>query len=188
MRLDITEILLEVGASVPYDVQEPPLVDEDVECTQPIAGRITFTNTGGTLLINGNVATRVVLQCSRCAEYFERPVALTIDEQFELRRSGGPRTPCQVEVIEEDESPAAALLFEGPVFDLTELLRQYLLLDQPTRPLPPQDCDGRCAHCHMRPEEVLHFMLSPGPEGEAPINPAFARLGELLQHKKPRSA
>ena len=57
MRLDISEILREVGKQMPYDIEEPPLVDGDVECVQPIEGRIVFNNTGGLLLVNGKAAT-----------------------------------------------------------------------------------------------------------------------------------
>lgn len=184
MRLDIAEVLREVGAHVPYTLNVPPLVDEDIECTQPIEGVIAFTNTGGTLLVRGTASTSLALPCSRCAEYFEHPVTLPIEEQFELRRTVGPRTAQTVEVIEEDESPIATKLFEGQVFDLSELLRQYIVLDQPTRPLPPQTPDGRCAHCHRRPEEVLQKVIESTEENEEPVNPAFAKLGELLNKKK----
>jgi uncharacterized metal-binding protein YceD (DUF177 family) len=181
VRLDISEILREVGRNQPYDIQEPPLVDEDVECTQAIEGRITFTNTGGTLLVRGKAATAVALPCSRCSEYFEQPVTLQIEEQFELRhQSAGPRSLQTVTVVEEDESPVAGKLFTGHVFDLTEMLRQYIVLDEPTRPLPPMKGE-RCAQCHRRPEEVLP-PAEPEPEmEEAPINPAFAKLSELLK-------
>ena len=46
--------------------------------------------------------------------------------------------------------------------------------------------DGRCAHCHLRPEDVLRYPLQePEPAAEiaasqTPINPAFAKLSELL--------
>jgi uncharacterized metal-binding protein YceD (DUF177 family) len=184
MRLDISEVLREVGASVPYEVEVPPLVDEDIECTQPLTGRITFINTGGTLLVRGNAATRVALPCSRCALYFEQPISLAIDEQFELRRTAsGPRTAQTVEVVEEDESPVAARLFAGQIFDLSELLRQYIMLDQPTQPLPPMKPDGRCAQCHRRPEEVLQNAES-SEVNETPVNPAFAKLGELLKKEE----
>src|SRR5579862_1966388 len=155
MRLDISEILREVGKHLPYDIHEPPLVDEDVECTQPIEGRITFNNTGGILLVQGQANTEVALPCSRCGDYFEQPVALRIDEQFELKHlSAGPRSLQTVTVVEEDVNPIAGKLFDGHVFDLTEMLRQYIVLDEPTRPLPPMQGD-RCAQCHRRPEEVL---------------------------------
>ena len=66
-------------------------------------------------------------------------------------------------MVEEDESPIAGKLFDGHVFDLTEMLRQYILLDEPTQPLPPTCKDGRCAHCHRRPEEVLHVAAQKRP-------------------------
>lgn len=180
MRLDISEILREVGKQLPYDIHEPPMVDEDVECTQPIEGRLLFNNTGGTLLVQGNATTQVALPCSRCGDYFEQPVRLKVDEQFELRhQSAGPRSLQTVTVVEEDESPIAGKLFDGHVFDLSEMLRQYILLDEPTRPLPPMRGD-RCAHCNRRPEEVLPPEL-PDEAPEPAVNPAFAKLGQLLK-------
>jgi uncharacterized metal-binding protein YceD (DUF177 family) len=187
MRLDISEILREVGKNLPYDIHEAALVDEHTECTKPIEGRINFNNTGGTLLVTGKATTAVALPCSRCSEYFERPVTLNIEESFELRHSGtGPRNAQNVEVLEEDESPIAGKLFDGHIFDLTEMLRQYILLDEPTRPLPPTQQDGKCAHCHRRPEDVLRIETETPVEAAAdtaeqtPINPAFAKLRELL--------
>ena len=185
MRLDITEILREVGKNLPYDIHEPMLVDEHAECTRPIEGRITFNNTGGLLLVTGKAETAVALACSRCSEYFEHLVDLQIEESFELRHSGvGPRNAQNVEVVEEDESPIAGKLFDGHVFDLTEMLRQYILLEEPTQPLPPLLQDGHCAHCHRLPEEVLHVSMAdeatPDLTEQTPINPAFAKLSQLL--------
>ncbi len=182
MRLDISEVLREVGKQMPYDIHEPPLVDEDVECTQPIEGRILFNNTGGTLLIRGKAATAVALPCSRCDQYFEWPVNLQIEEQFELRHVSGPRSLQTTTIVEEDENPIAGKLFDGFVFDLTELLRQYILLAEPTQPLPPLQPDGRCSQCRRRPEEVLGTLAE---EEDAPINPAFAQLGQLLNKQEP---
>jgi len=185
MRLDISDVLREVGKILPYDIHEPPLVDEDVECTKPIEGNVTFNNTGGTLLVRGAASTQVALACSRCAQYFERPVKFNVEEQFELRHeSAGPRTLRTVTVVDEDESPIAGRFFDGNIFDLTEMLRQYILLDQPTQPLPPALDDGRCAHCLRKPEEVLS-QLAESPDGEkTDVNPAFAKLHQLLEPKQ----
>jgi uncharacterized metal-binding protein YceD (DUF177 family) len=185
MRLDISEVLREVGKFLPYDIHEPPLVDEDVECTQPIEGQITFNNTGGLLLVRGQAQTQVALPCSRCNLYFERPIVLQIEEQFELRHlAAGPRTLQTVTVVDEDESPIAGKIIEGHVFDLTEMLRQYILLEEPTKPLPPLTGDGRCAHCLRRPEEVLQAAADLTETEEAPINPAFAKLDTLLKQQR----
>jgi uncharacterized protein len=178
MRLDLTEILQESGKHVDYPVNEPPMVDEDVECLRPVVGRLTFNNTGGTLLISGKVETHIALPCSRCAEYFEYPIALKVDEAFELRHSPGVRAGQTPTVVEEDENPDAGKLFDGSIFDLSELLRQSIMVEQPTQPLPPTDGEGKCAHCHRRPEEVMQEF---GANDTVPLNPAFARLGELLK-------
>jgi len=187
MRLDSTELLADVGKQVPYDIEEPPLVDEDVECTRPIRGRAVFTNAGGTLLIRGNAETTVALPCSRCGQYFENACTFKVEEQFELKHLTGPRTLATVAVVEEDESPVAGKLFDGPVFDLTEMLRQYILVEEPTRPIPPDLPDGRCSHCNRPPEEVLSVLTAAettADPAEAPINPAFAKLGQLLKEER----
>jgi uncharacterized metal-binding protein YceD (DUF177 family) len=184
MRLDITDVLREVGKHLDYSLEEPPMVDEDVECTQPITGKIEFTNTGGTLLIRGKAETGIALPCSRCGIYFERITRLKIDESFELKHtSTGPRYLQTVTVIEEDESPIANKLFEGHVFNLSELLRQYILLDQPTQPLPVLDKAGKCVQCHKTPAQVLADAGLTDPE--APINPAFSKLNELIAKNPP---
>lgn len=181
MRLDISDVLSEIGRQLPYEVHEPPLVDEDVECTAPVEGNITFTNSGGTLLIRGCVATRVALSCSRCCRYFEGPLSMQVDEQFELRRvSAGPRTLQTVTTVEEDVSPIAGKLIDGQTLDLTEMLRQYILLEEPTQPLPSLGGDGRCEQCHRTPEEVLAD-AGTEPADAMPVNPAFAELGKLLE-------
>lgn len=179
MRLDLTEILQESGKHVDYPVNEPPMVDEDVECLRPVVGRLTFNNTGGTLLVSGKVDTEIALPCSRCGEYFEQPMNLRVEEAFELQHTGGARAGQIPVVIEEDENPDAGKLFDGAIFDLSELLRQSIMVEQPTQPLPPTDSEGRCAHCHRRPEEVLQDYGAAA--DNAPLNPALARLGELLK-------
>jgi uncharacterized protein len=161
-----------------YQVDEPPIVDEDLECVTPIQGKIVFSNTGSVLLIDGSVETTVVLLCGRCLAYYREPVNLAISEQFEMEtKPGGPRgRPVNV-VIEEDESPIAGKLFDGNLFDLTEMLRQGIMLSLPTRPLHDEACKGLCALCGKD--------LNAGPcDCQADTsNLALSKLGALLQEK-----
>src|SRR2546429_10429 len=104
MKLDLSEILANVGMRYAYDVDEPPIVDEDLECTKPIRGKITFANTGNALLADGEVTTRVAVPCSRCLVYFEEPAEAPISEQFVLEfKTAGPRSRQATVVVEEDE-------------------------------------------------------------------------------------
>ncbi len=181
MRLDITEILIEVGKIAKYTVAEPPLVDEDIECIQDVLGELQFTNAGASLLIKGNLKTALALPCSRCPEYYEQGMDMIIEEQFEIKRVGGTlRSQQQISLMEEDENPVAAQLFEGTVFDLTEMIRQYLFLETPTRPMPECDAKERCLHCHKNPAEVLEIYA---PKEQEKINAPFAQLAQLLEEQ-----
>jgi len=176
MKLDLTEILLRVGMRYPYEVSEPPIVDEDVECVAPIDGKLIFTNTGEILLIEGNVETRAVLACSRCLTYFEDTLSVPIEEQFEIgTKLTGPKGRHTEIIIEEDENPDAGKLFEGTLFNLTELLRQGIMLALPSQPLHDVACKGLCASCGTNLNESSCAC------SHKSVNPAFAKLGALLE-------
>ena len=147
MKLDLSEILAHVGMRLATDVDEPPIVDEYLECASPIHGHIAFTNTGNVLLASGAADTAITLACSRCLAYYKEPVHIQLDEQFSLRPTGGGLRRQQMHVVEDDENPDAARLFDGPLFDLTEALRQSITLAVPSQPLHAEDCRGLCPQC-----------------------------------------
>ena len=155
MKLDISEIMTHVGMRFPYEIDEPPMVDEDIECAEPVKGKIIFTNTGNALIIEGKFSTEVVVACCRCLDYYQEPISVLIEEQFEMEsRSVGPRGRYQQVVIEEDENPDSGKLFEGTLFDLSELLRQGITLGLPSQPLHKPDCKGLCPQCGQNRNEI----------------------------------
>ncbi|MGC8667030.1 MAG: YceD family protein [Chthonomonadales bacterium] len=176
MKLDLSEIIARVGMHYAYQVDEPALVDEDLECTSRITGRLNFTNTGGLLLVQGELHTRIALECSRCLVYFEEPIDAPISEQFTLEtRSLGPHSRVSHVVVEEDENPSAGRLFSGNVLDLTELLRQTITVAAPLQPLHDPQCRGLCPVCGQDRNEAECSCES------QEVNPAFAKLQELLK-------
>ena len=179
MKLDLAEILSNVGMRYKYSVAEPPIVDEDLECTQPVNGDIIFTNTGNVLLIAGGVKTKVAVPCSRCLVDYEQPVEGPIDEQFTLETvAHGPRRRRGTITVEEDENPSAGKLFEGHLLDLTELLRQCITLQIPSQPLHDEVCKGLCPTCG---KDLNEGPCVCAPE---PVNPALAQLAHLLEKNK----
>lgn len=178
MKLDLSEILVHLGMRYPYVVDESPIVDEDLECSAPMTGEIVFTNTGSVLLLEGAIETRVTLPCSRCLVYFEEPIRLPVSEQFLIEtRPAGPRGRPTNVIMEEDENPDAAHLFDGPLFDLTELLRQGIMLALPTQPLHDEACKGLCAVCGQNLNDGV-CRCKP-----ANVNPALVNLAALLKDK-----
>lgn len=72
----------------------------------------------------------LTLVCDRCLEEFELPVSLRASEEF-------------AEHATEDQWPIER---DGKI-DLTEPIRQLLILEQPTQPLCSPDCPGLCTIC-----------------------------------------
>lgn len=177
MKLDLSEILTHPGMRYPYHVEEPPLVDEDIECADAVRGDLIFSNTGNVLMVKGELATRVVLSCSRCLVYYEEPLSMEVAEHFPLEvkvpLSRG-RQPV-VTVEEEETSAEAGKLFEGPLLDLTEMIRQHVMLALPSRPLHAPDCLGLCPTCGANLNEgPCQCSPSGGPK-------ALAGLAQLLE-------
>lgn len=178
MRLDLTELLQEPGMAAEYQIHEDHFVDEDLECVSPIEGKVVFTNTGGLLLVRGSAETSAALPCSRCTEYFEMKIGVEISEEFELeeKTSRSSHHPV-VSVLEEDENPISEKLFDGYVFNLTELLRQLIMVEIPLSPMPIEE-NGRCEHCKKTKTEVLgELAIVPN---EHKVHPGFAVLTDLL--------
>ena len=147
MKLDLIEILLNVGRSMAYPVNEPGLrLDEEASTTEYM-GSLRFTNSGGALLVEGRISSRLRMVCSRCLRQFEQSISLSIEEQFAIQIHGNRSTGRSVTVQEEDENPDAGRIFKGDWFNLTEMLRQHSLLEIPIQPLHDENCSGLCPHC-----------------------------------------
>jgi len=88
---------------------------------------------------------------------------------------GGAKGRQVVVVVEDDESPVAEKLFDGSLFNLTELLRQGITLGLPTQPLHSEACKGLCPVCGCNLNNTLCQCDT------KPKNPALAKLAELLE-------
>lgn len=176
MRLDLTEIAQHVGKQMLYEVSEPASSIADVQVTAPIRGHLRFTNTGDLLLVRGSLHTSVELECSRCLRLFEMPLLCEVEEQVELRAiAARPFEHPQVTIVPEDGD---TLFLEGNLLDLTELIRQMLLVSLPIKPLHDAQCRGLCPTCGTDLNEgECSCEQSVG-------HPAFAALAQLLAQMK----
>jgi uncharacterized protein len=145
MKLDLTEIARILGKRYHYVIDEPAIVDDTVVCTEPIRGKIDFSNTGKLIIAAGDFTTAIQLECSRCLVAFSIPVSSAIEEQFEIPSPEGfvdEEEDHDLELEEEVET-----LFVENKLDLTELIRQNLVLAAPIRPLCSEACKGLCPTC-----------------------------------------
>jgi len=148
MKLDLSEVAAHLGKRIKYEVDEPPIVDEEsgLKCVEPIEGSVAFSNTGRTIDVRGKCHTTIELECGRCLRSYRLPVEMAIEEELPLE--GHPWAPEQpdeeIEELPEDEKEP---LFVNNIFDLEEYLRQSILVNVPIKPLCEEACKGLCPHC-----------------------------------------
>lgn len=131
MRIDVAE--LEIGEVRRATFDE--VVDsrtEDVRFDAPVNGDVEVNRTARTVHLRGRVATTVPLVCGRCLEPFRQGIAVVLVEESVV---GG--------------APPAGEGVVGPdlVLDVTEAVRQQLLLALPMVPVCRPDCRGLCPQC-----------------------------------------
>jgi len=172
VRLDLTEIAQHVGKQMSYQVDEPASSIEDVPVLSPIQGTLRFTNTGDLLLVRGYLHATVEMECSRCLRLFEMPLLCEVEEQVELRAvAARPFEHPQVTIIPEEGDN---LFLEGNILDLSELIRQMLIVSLPIKPLHDPQCKGLCPTCGADLNEGECSC-------ERPVgHPGFAALARLL--------
>ena len=180
MRLDLNEIATHLGKHVKYIIDEPTVEDPEsgLKLREAVTGEVTFSNTGNFVVARGKFHTKMELECSRCLKSYTMDVDMPIDEAFSIT----PPVPEMVQEDEEEELPEDAKepLFEENVFNLTELLRQNILVAVPIKPLCEEACQGLCPQCG---KDLNEGSCECPPDQETS---AFAELASLLEKENER--
>lgn len=179
MRVNIADLKAEAGLHkrVPLEITPEPIEmgGDRIEFSGPFTGEAEIWNTGDRLFVEAKVSGEATVACSRCLTPVRLPLDVDFDEEF---IEGTPAAP----VAEEEESPEerAVSYFEGDEIDLTDPLRENIVLALPMKPLCKDDCAGLCPSCGKN--------LNEGPcdcAGDADVDPRLSVLQNLL--RKPDS-
>lgn len=137
--INVAQLLKEpIGSSRSYQVSE--LTDE--ESARAVTGVVTLIRSSRGILVKGTLTAQVELICSRCLSPVDYLLNFDIDEEFFPTidvLSGSP-----LSLPEGSESFA---IDHNHILDLREVVRQYILLNIPMKPLCSSDCAGLCSSC-----------------------------------------
>ncbi len=143
MRIEVSA--LEIGAvlRVPFDEH----IDSDSDeftLDQPVVGEIEVARTGRTVRLSGQLATTVRMVCGRCLEPYRQRLAVPLKEEF-LTDPADDTTSRGNGQLESTDFVHPV----GPdrVLDVSEMIRQHLLLAAPMVPLCSPSCRGLCPQC-----------------------------------------
>lgn len=108
---------------------------------------LQLTNTGNSILVQGEIRGSVLVSCSRCLREFKYSFIAPVEELF-YQQDYPP-------LIDANPLKEKGLSFEeiisnhytGNVIDLTEVLQQSILLHLPLKPLCDEACRGLCEVC-----------------------------------------
>ncbi len=163
MKLELTGILDQPGASVPFST-EVDLSGLDYggqnPLPRPVSASGTVRNTAGVLVMKGVIRAELTGVCDRCAADFSREVDFPIDVVLSADPSD-----------EEDES---VFPLEGGCADLEDIVRTAVVLNMDQKLLCRPDCKGVCFRCGKN--------LNEGPCGcGREPDPRTAALARLLK-------
>ncbi|MEW6082955.1 MAG: DUF177 domain-containing protein [Bacillota bacterium] len=137
MKVDISGLKAGVGLSSEHAFHLPFIKGdgwEDAGFSGPVDIQVRLLNTGEGIVAGFHVRAGCELPCSRCT----RDTGVSLDMEFseEYRQEG---------TVGDEDSPY--LTYDGDVIDLTEAVRQNLLLNLPMKVLCREDCAGLCPQC-----------------------------------------
>jgi len=166
MQINVSQQLkASIGSIRNYELNE---VVDIANGSSLVQGKISLMRTDRSILVKGVLHTEVEVTCSRCLSLFSYPLTLNVEEEYFPTTDvvSGASLPLP-------EEPGCFTIDEHHILDLTEAIRQYVLLATPMKPLCREDCAGLCPHCGHN--------LNQGPCGCLPreVDPHWSELNKL---------
>ena len=139
MKINIVQAKQEIGSRVKFKFVTSPeqigISDEHQWADHDVAVEGEVVNTGRLLEVSGTIRAAVCYQCSRCLDEFHAELELPFFERFK-----------EAEQSESDTEDEFAC-FQGDELELSELVRESILLAQPISTVCSENCRGLCIKC-----------------------------------------
>lgn len=167
---DIHESTFDVH-ELPVSPMEIGLSIEDAQFVTPINGNIQLARRVNEVYVKAEISSSIEIMCRRCTVRFDTEIAAKVELQFYATEKPEQVEPYLLDVGER--------YYSGESIDLSDEVRQALLLEIPVWPLCSESCEGLCPRCGT------DLNLTPcncyEPEGSSS---PFAALGNLLNSPK----
>ena len=162
--LDVSKALKYPGQVYAFEsnvqIEEMEVLNDPVVFTEVVL-RGEYFGTGERVSVQGEVNAVVTSRCAKCLETVTYPIKADLDAQF--ARLLDPEDP-------------DLYSFEGSKADITDAVRDALLLELPYRFLCSEDCKGLCSNCGIN----LNLGTCTCQEGAEVTNP-FSALKAIVQ-------
>lgn len=155
--------------------REVPVVIND--SARPDVARVFLKifKTGEKVFIEGSFTISVTLKCSRCLKEFSSPLDVTFRDEY--------NPAGELEHEDEQQLTGTELdvgFYSNDEIDISELIKEQVLLAVPMKPLCKSDCQGICSQCGRDLNEGACACKAEG------IDPRLAPLEKLKEMMKER--
>lgn len=184
MQFNVAQLLKErVGEGGDYTIEDDINVIDGAEGSSCVKGEVDLLRTDRGILVRGKLDTCVKSVCTRCLEVFDCPLSLEIEEEF--FPTVDVETGAPLKVPEEDSSPFT--IDGNHILDLSEAVRQYVLLAMPMKPICRPDCAGLCPHCGCNLNKERCHCTAVGPDPRWAELERLSSAGGLLRSNKEKN-
>jgi uncharacterized protein len=145
LRLNVGFLLSQTaGYGRLFDFREESLTLGSDICVEAFTGHLQLSRTPQGIVAKGDFIAQLPAECARCLKAFSAPVSIQLEDLFVF--------PPQ------NATDPLLLVGEDAHLNLEPLMREYLLVNQPTRPLCRPDCKGLCPICgnDLNEKECFH--------------------------------
>ncbi len=151
MKIGISDILDDSGEMMSVKIDDNLLIPvENNESMCSVKGNIDILNAGDHLSVTGVASTDILIQCHRCLEDFKLSVDADISDTFV---SLAQLTPEKQEELEE--ALESYKVYEGSEINLSDSLKEGILLSMPIKAICKEDCKGLCSACGQNLNENI---------------------------------
>lgn len=143
MIIDLTRIENEpVAVDVTITPGEVDLSDEFVRLIDDVSVKGELAKHIAETVVRGEIATRIEIDCTRCLQPVAQDLKIPFDVNFVT-----PEYDATARETELNKGDLETAIFEGDELDLTELVREQILLNLPEQVFCSTDCKGLCPKC-----------------------------------------
>ncbi|MDH5298088.1 MAG: DUF177 domain-containing protein [Desulfobulbaceae bacterium] len=119
--------------------------DHDLSRSGGVVASVFLRRDNDRVLMEGSLATSVLLQCDRCLEFFESSLVDDFEVDFELADESMIESVADEHLIPTTEMDTVFL--SEPAIDIYEVLSQQVFLALPEKLLCSDGCLGLCNRC-----------------------------------------
>ncbi len=121
MEIKISELKTVCSLEVKYKEETKKV---EVDSPEPLEINLLLQYNAEIISLTGSIEGKIYLICSRCLETYLHPIKIKVNQKIPLEEIGA-----------------------NEILDLTEEIRQQIILNLPDKPLCAKNCQGLCPEC-----------------------------------------